>query len=184
MRRRVGIFAFLLVILGLTAQAAPVCERPEDSAALRVAALQQEMMVAAFMCHDVAAYNDFVLSHRAALQESDRNLMAFFQRANPQSGFDAYNLYKTELANTSSLRSLRDRYFCYRVKADFQAAKGRSLDQLWEVLPYPVDTGSVRCLTATTAQVSPPPMASATPQVSKPVRRRTWLGRLVDAIFH
>lgn len=184
MRISIAILLFLSGPFGISALAAPVCERAEDSAALRTAALQQEMMVAAFMCHDVAAYNDFVLSHRAALQDSDRNLMAFFQRANPQSGFDAYNLYKTELANTSSLRSLRDRYFCYRVKADFQAAKGRSLDQLWDVLPYPVDTGSVRCLTATTAQVSPPPIASTAPQPSKPVRHRTWLGRLVDAIFH
>jgi len=104
--------------------------------------------------------------------------MAYFQRtvAHP---FDAYNLYKTELANASSLRFSRDRLFCARVEADFRAAVARPLDQLLLQLPYPVDTGSIACpWTTASAALAPPP---ATPPKKR--RHRTWLGRLVDRLF-
>jgi hypothetical protein len=157
--------------------AAASCERPEDAAALRTAALQQEMMVAAFLCNDVAAYNEFVLSHRPALQESDRNLMAVFERAGPETAFDAYNLYKTELANASSLRRARDPYFCARADANFRAASGRTLEETLAQIPYPVETGSVRCPWTAITSAAPPPAAP------KRIRHRTWLGRLVDAVL-
>jgi hypothetical protein len=174
-----------LALLRGDAWAAPSCDRPQDAMALQTAALQQEMMVAALMCRKVSAYNNFVLSHQAALQEADRTLMAFFQGLNAQTGFDDYNFYKTELANTSSLRSVRDPWFCQRNKANFDAAAGRSLEQTLSVLPYPVDTGSVRCnrsSVTTAVAYAAPPATNATPR--KPVRHRTWLGRLVDAIFN
>jgi hypothetical protein len=176
---RKALVAAVLVMAQVPAWASPVCERPEEAAALHTAALQQELMVAAFLCHDIAAYNDFVLSHQAALQESDRALMAYFERQSPVAAFDAYNLYKTELANASSLRRAQDRRFCTRADANFRAAVGRPLAQLLGQVPYPVDTGSVRCAwtttVATTVAATPPP---------KRIRHRTWLGRLVDAIFH
>jgi len=163
------------------------CDRPEDTLAIQTAALQQELMVAAFMCHDVPAYNDFVLSHRAALQAADAALLAFFKAADLQGGFGAYNLYKTELANAASLRSLRDPYFCYRAKADFQAAAVRPLEQALAVVPFTVDTGSVRCTWAARPAAAIPATAAVNPTVNTPprrVRHRTWLGRLVDWLFH
>jgi hypothetical protein len=168
-----------LVLVHAGAGAAPSCDRAQDAMALQTAALQQEMMVAALMCRDVSAYNAFVLSHQAALQESDRTLLAFFQGLNAATGDADYNFYKTELANGASLRSVRDPWFCYRNKANFNAAAGRSLEQALSVLPYPVDTGSLRCnrVSVTTA------IANVAPRSKKRVRHRTWLGRLVDAIF-
>ncbi len=178
MRKTTASVAAVLVFSSANAS----CDRPQDALAVQTAALQQEMMVAAFMCRDIGAYNAFVISHQAALQDADRTLLAFFQQASPQTGFDDYNFYKTELANTSSLRSVRDPQFCYRVNANFAAAVGRTLEQTLSVVPYPVDTGSARCnrssvTTATFSPTTPPP-----PQ--RRVRHRTWLGRLVDAIFH
>lgn len=170
----------LWAVLAVPALAAGHCDSAEEAAALHTAALQQEMMVAAFQCADVAAYNDFVLSHRADLQQADRALMAYFQRTatNP---FDAYNLYKTELANASSLRFVQDRAFCARVNADFRAAAGRPLDAVLSAIPYPVDTGTVFCPWAGTAAtaVTPP----SVPPAKKRLRHRTWLGRLVDRLF-
>ena len=98
---RKALVAAATVLAQVPAWASPACERPEDAAAIHTAALQQELMVAAFLCHDVAAYNDFVLSHQTALQDSDRALMAYFERQSPGAAFDAYNLFKTELANAS-----------------------------------------------------------------------------------
>ena len=155
--------------------------------AVRVAALQQEMMVAAFMCHDIAAYNRFVLSHQHELQESDKALMDFFLQQNTQTAFGDYNLFKTELANVSSFRSVSDPQFCPRINANFGATLGRKepLAQLLSELPYPVETGSVSCLpyaSQSTSTATTTAMANANPRVR--VRHRTWLGRLVDAIFH
>lgn len=156
--------------------ALPLCQRPEDAAAVQMAALQQEMVVAALVCREVAAYNHFVLSHRAALQESDRVLLAFFRTANALSGDADYNLFKTELANGSSLRSATDRYFCARAKANFRAAANRPLGDFLRVVPYPADTGSVQCPHRDRA------LAGDAPVKGRP-RHRTWLGRVVDGIF-
>lgn len=168
-----------LVMLAVPAVAAGRCETPAEAGALHTAALQQEMMVAAFQCAGVTAYNDFVLSHRAALQQADRELMAYFQRTAPQDPFGAYNLYKTELANASSLRVSTDRTFCARMAADFHAAAGRSLDQTLAEVPFVVDSGSVFC------PWTPRPVIAAPlpPPQKKRVRHRTWLGRLVDWLF-
>jgi hypothetical protein len=145
MRKSIAVLSAAFAFICTQAWAQPVCERPADAAALRTAALQQEMMVAALLCKASGAYNEFVLSHRAALQESDRTLMAFFVTANPRGGFDDYNLYKTELANNASLRSLHDTLFCTRVAANFEAAAGRPLEQVLTSLPSPVGTGNIAC---------------------------------------
>jgi len=171
--------ALVCPLLVGNALAAPYCTRPQDAMAVQTAAVQQEMMVAALMCHDVAAYNHFVLSHRPELQDSDKALMDFFTQGNAQTGFDDYNLFKTELANASSLRSVSDRQFCRRANADFEVALGRdeSLAQLLSELPYSVETGSIRCpmyRVQTTHTTYTAQRARA--------RHRTWLGRQIDAI--
>ncbi len=180
MRKAVVSAPVLLGLLASEAVAAARCAQPQDVVAVHTAALQQDMMVAAFMCHDVAAYNAFVLSHQTALQESDHALMAYFPRTDPRPTFDAYNLYKTDLANASSLRSTRDAWFCARADANFQSATGLTLEQFLVQTPYPVATGAVDCPWA-----AAPPPANMPPQQQrqKRLRHRTWLGRLVDAIF-
>ena len=178
---RAGCVAFTLFLLSGNVSAAATCARPQDALAVRIAALQQEMMVAAFMCRDVSAYNRFVISHQGELQESDKALMDFFLQQNAGTGSDDYNLFKTELANVSSLRSVSDPQFCRRINANFGVALGRKepLAQLLSELPYPVETGSVSCMRYASQSI---PSANAVPRVR--VRHRTWLGRLVDAIFH
>jgi hypothetical protein len=167
------------------ARAAPSCTRPQDAMAVRTAAVQQEMMVAALMCGSVSSYNRFVLSHQLELQESDKVLMDFFVQNDARTGFDDYNLFKTELANVSSFRSVNDRQFCRRANATFAVALSRNmpLAQLLLELPYSVETGSVSCPQSQYAsQITPvtTPIANAVPKPR--VRHRTWLGRLVDSI--
>jgi len=179
---KLGYAALMLSLVCGNAMAEVYCARQHDVMSVRVAALQQEMMVAAFMCHDISAYNRFVISHQSELQDSDKALMDFFVQKDAQTGFDDYNLFKTELANTSSLRSVSDPLFCRRVNANFNTALSRTqpLEQLLSELPYPIETGSVSC-TPYVAQSTPIQYAAPKPRVR--VRHRTWLGRLVDAIF-
>ena len=102
--------------------AAPECGSVVDQAALRTAALQQELMVAALTCHDVNEYNQFVLGHQSELVSSDDALKAYFQRGNKLSGMATYNKYKTELANEASLQSSRDLdSFCGAAAREFDS---------------------------------------------------------------
>jgi len=142
-------------------------------------------MVAAFECHDVASYNDFVLSHQTALQQADAALLAFFARANPQTAFDDYNFYKTALANASSLHFLHDGQFCLKVNLDYRVARDRSLEQTLAEVPYTVDTGAISCdWSYRPAPVITAEAASNATAPRRRIRHRTWLGRLVDWLFH
>ena len=121
MRKSIGVaLAGLLTVNGTGAWASN-CATPADMAALRTAALQQELMVAAFSCHAIQQYNQFVLAHRAELIDSDGRLKAYFVHA--RGGEAGYHTYKTELANASSLRSIRDTdAFCSGAADDFDQA--------------------------------------------------------------
>ena len=109
MKRPFAYFA-ASVLLGHTfvSVAAAECATASDRAALKTAAMQQELMVAALKCHSINEYNRFVLSHQPELINSDRALEAFFQRGDKARGTATYNKYKTELANDASLRSSQD----------------------------------------------------------------------------
>ncbi len=138
------------------------CANEADLSALKVAALQQELMVAAFSCHDVARYNDFVLAHQPELIASDANLKAFFTRHDGRHGEAGYHTYKTELANAASLSSLRDDGFCDRTAAEFDASSdsGRLAAfadaQAWTaVAVYPTCPG-IAAPVLQTASATPP----------------------------
>jgi hypothetical protein len=83
------------------------CASPFDQSALKTAAVQQQLRVAALSCHDVYEYNQFVLGHQRELIDSDNALKVHFQTADKQHGTATYNKYKTELANAASLHSSR-----------------------------------------------------------------------------
>lgn len=113
----------MLVAASLTGNAWAGCISPADMAALKTAAMQQELMVAAFSCHDIDLYNHFVRSHQPELIQSDARLKAYFVQRDGGRGEASYHTYKTELANSSSLRSIQSTdEFCDRADADFGAA--------------------------------------------------------------
>lgn len=120
--------ATALALFGMTGQAMAVnpCARPEEAFALKTAAMQQEMMVAALYCDDVKHYNHFVVLHQRELQDSDAKLMSYFKRANGErAGEAAYHAYKTGLANDFSLTGLHGmQAFCSAVNAAFDTAEG------------------------------------------------------------
>ena len=173
-----GVVALALSLLAGNAWAAPSCARPQDIAALRTAALQQQLMVAALTCGDVDAYNGFVMSHRSELQESDSALMSFFVRRDAQRGVDDYNAYKTWLANDSSLRSLRDPQFCRTADVAFDVAHERRIPvaDLASKRHMPLDIGYTSCRPGAPESLL---MADATP--SLPTRHRALPDSLSSA---
>ena len=115
--------ATVLALCGMMGQAlaAGVCARPDEALALKTAAMQQELMVAALYCNDVGLYNRFVVSYQRDLQNSDAALLAFFQHGH--GGASAYHAYKTALANDFSLSGLHGMgAYCGAANVAFDAA--------------------------------------------------------------
>jgi hypothetical protein len=117
-----GISFLALIAMTAEASAAAVCDQG-SSAALKTAAVQQELMVAGLTCHAVAAYNRFVLADQPQLQKSDADLMAYFRnRDGTEAGYDSY---KTKLANLAANKSSAPgNSFCNATARAFQASDG------------------------------------------------------------
>jgi len=123
MKRAIALVATGLLLGNPVAGANAVqCTSGADQAALRTAAVQQQLMVAALKCHDVYKYNRFVLGHQSELIDSDDALKAYFQKTDKQHGTATYNKYKTELANAASLQSsLEPDSFCDSADREFDS---------------------------------------------------------------
>jgi len=117
-----------------------ICARAPDITAMQAAAVQQELMVAAFSCNDFGLYNSFVVTYQKALQDSDKALEAYFLRRNADTGAADYHSFKTKLANSYSLRSSDDaKVFCGRTLRVFRAALNEGPKTLAEfVMAQPV----------------------------------------------
>ena len=99
------------------------CARPEELSAVKTAAIQQRLMVAALSCNAAQLYNNFVTTYQKDLQASDRNLESFFRRLHGKTGTEDYHAFKTHLANASSMQSIRDiTGYCASAKEMFEAA--------------------------------------------------------------
>ena len=116
------------------------CVSRSDAMALKTAAVQQQLMVAAFMCHDANAYNHFVRTYQADLQESDASLKSYFVHRLGRRGEAAYDTYKTKVANLSALSQAKDdRAFCGKAARLFADARESrvSLSSFVEDAPSP-----------------------------------------------
>ena len=129
----------------LATQAFAGCIGETDARALKTAAVQQELMVAAFTCGDTQGYNQFVTTYQRDLQDSDANLLAYFQRTGSTAD---YHSYKTSLANDFSLISTRNGQFCQAANAAFDEALDPShpaLSQIVEERPVTVNEDGGSC---------------------------------------
>jgi len=108
MRKLVRTGAAALMLTGMAGNVMAAtqagCARPEDMTAVKAAAIQQRLMVAALSCDAAQLYNKFVSTYQKDLQASDRALQNFFRRMNGKSGTEDYHAFKTRLANASSMQ--------------------------------------------------------------------------------
>jgi len=121
-----------------------------EARALQAAAIQQQLMVAAFTCNDVSLYNRFVMSYQKELQASDEALKAYFVRLDgPGGGMAGYHAFKTRLANQSSINSIHDTGgYCATADAAYDAALNHGRASLAEFLsaqPFSVELSSSAC---------------------------------------
>jgi hypothetical protein len=99
------------------------CATSSEMATLRVAAFQQQLMVAALTCHRIGSYNRFVKAYRPSLVSSDHAMLQLFMRLDGADGDADYNAYKTRLANLAVLRNnANGGVYCRKAGADFAAA--------------------------------------------------------------
>jgi hypothetical protein len=154
--------ALMLTCMGgdvLAAANSASCSNSEDMLAVRAAAVQQRLMVAAFSCHAIERYNNFVTSYQKDLQASDRALQNFFRRLNSQTGVADYHSFKTRLANNSSIQSIRDTSYCADAQTTFDAAltnTKRSLSVFLAGQTTAVDDAFSPCKIVTASTKNPP----------------------------
>jgi hypothetical protein len=137
---KTGVLGLALSSFIGNAWAQDVCARLQDLTAMQAAAVQQELMVAAFACKDFGLYNSFVISYQEDLQRSDRTLQDFFLRLNAVTGASDYHSFKTKLANSYSLRSTgSEKIYCGTALRVFHAALNEGKKSLAEfVMAQPV----------------------------------------------
>ena len=148
------------------------CARPEDMSAVKAAAIQQRLMVAALSCDAAQLYNQFVSAYQKDLQASDRALQNFFRRLNGRSGTEDYHAFKTRLANASSMQSIGDiTGYCASAKQLFDDALNSARSTLTafvENQQTSVDASFSPCQVVLTAGDAAPPSAVPVPR-GKPV---------------
>ncbi len=100
------------------------CAKANEVTAIQVAAIQQELMVAALTCDQVANFNAFQTGFSKELRASDAVLEKMFKRVfGGRAGEDQYHAFKTRLANNSSSRSIHDNPgYCHEAADAFSAA--------------------------------------------------------------
>lgn len=100
------------------------CAAPSEVTAIAATSIQQELMVAALTCNQIANFNAFQTNFGPELRASDRTLMHMFQRLYGGGRGEAeYHAFKTRLANNSEMRSIHgNQDFCTAAGLVFSAA--------------------------------------------------------------
>ncbi len=142
------------------------CARPAEELSVRVAAVQQRLMVAALTCNDVADFNRFQRGYLERLRQSDQHLQMFFRRIYGARGESRYYSFKTRLANDDSMLSIHNNpAYCKAANDAFAAMKAQdrpSLSEFVEALPMK-DPGPVPSCSSLSAAREPIPSIVPTP---------------------
>jgi hypothetical protein len=148
------------------------CAKPEDMTAVKTAAIQQRLMVAALSCDAAQLYNNFVSTYQKDLQASDRALQTFFRRLNGKTGTEDYHAFKTRLANASSMQSIGDiTGYCASAKQLFDDALDSARSTLTAFVANKetsVDSTFSPCQVLTAGDTANPPAVAPVPR-GKPV---------------
>ena len=105
--------------------ASGTCARSADLTALRAIDVQQQLMVSALNCSEVARYNAFQTRYRNDLLSQDDALLGFMRRIKGARGESAYHAYKTRAANDAQLRFIADPVgYCANTRLELDQALG------------------------------------------------------------
>lgn len=98
------------------------CAQPKEMEAIRIRALQTELMMAGLSCNGQRHYNRFVQNYRSELKQYARILRGYFVRGYGDDAENEMNQFITQLANESSKRSLQNgaKSFCLDARGLFK----------------------------------------------------------------
>ncbi len=98
--------------------------KADEITSIQVAAVQQELMVAALTCDQVTNFNAFQTGFGPELRASDATLHKMFKRIfGAKQGEAEFHAFKTRMANDSSMRSINDnRGYCQEAAGVFASA--------------------------------------------------------------
>ncbi len=160
MKKSLAVCAMALAAImaaGVAAARTGKCAKPEEISAVQTAAVQQELMVAALTCNEIARFNAFQTGFGPELRASDAVLAKMFKRLyGARQGAAEYHAFKTRLANDSSMRSIHDNPgYCREAGAILSSALSGTRVRLTEfiatvqvVQASPIDSCQVRIAVA------------------------------------
>ena len=113
-----------ILVAGNAFAASGKCAKADEVTAIQVAAVQQELMVAALTCDQVANFNAFQTGFGPELRTSDATLYKMFKRIfGVRQGEAEFHAFKTRMANDSSIRSIHDNQgYCKEAAGVFASA--------------------------------------------------------------
>lgn len=108
----------------LAAKSSSKCAKADEVTAIQVAAVQQELMVAALTCDQITNFNAFQTGYGPELRASDNTLHRMFKRIlGARQGEVEFHAFKTRMANDSSIRSIHDNQgYCHEAATVFASA--------------------------------------------------------------
>ena len=116
--------AGMLVAGPALAASASKCAKADEITSIQVAAVQQELMVAALTCDQITNFNALQTGFGPELRASDETLHKMFKRIfGPRQGEAEFHAFKTRMANDSSIRSIHDNQgYCHEAASVFASA--------------------------------------------------------------
>lgn len=115
--------AGILVAGNAFAASSGKCAKADEVTAIQASAVQQELMVAALTCDQVANFNAFQTGFGPELRNSDATLYKMFKRIfGAKQGEAEFHAFKTRMANDSSIRSIHDNQGYCKEAADVFAS--------------------------------------------------------------
>ena len=108
------LFLSLVFVFFATSALAYPCAKPEEMEAIRIRALQTELMMAGLSCNGKKHYNRFVKNNRTELKHYAKSMRGYFERNFSGNAETEMDQFITKLANDSSKRSLKNgaKSFC------------------------------------------------------------------------
>ena len=98
---------FLFLLLHLSPAFAVPCAQPNEMQAIRVRALQTELMIAGLSCNGQAHYNYFITNYQLQLKTYADAMRSYFKRSYGPTAELEMNEFVTQLANESATRSIK-----------------------------------------------------------------------------
>jgi aromatic ring hydroxylase len=116
---------FLAVLFQVSSSFAAPCAQPNEMQAIRIRALQTELMMAGLSCNGRKHYSHFVNNYKSELKQYANAMRSYFKRAYGNSGETKMNQFVTQLANESSTRSIKRgaEEFCDNAREWFDAVE-------------------------------------------------------------